>query len=72
MSLDGIPTYVLRGVGATIPFRLGAVPEAALLQVGGSAVSIDATKIVTIGTVASPRSAAAAPAATAAGGPPAA
>jgi len=33
MSLDGVPTYVSRGIGATIPVRLGAVPEATLIEI---------------------------------------
>lgn len=51
MLVDGMPTYVSRGVGATIPVRLGAVPEAVILELGGSgAVSIDATTIVEMRT----------------------
>jgi uncharacterized protein len=33
MHLGGVPTYVSRGIGATVPVRLGAVPEAILLEV---------------------------------------
>jgi hypothetical protein len=32
MRIAGVPTYVSRGIGATIPVRLGAVPEAILLE----------------------------------------
>ena len=47
MVLDGIPTYVCRGIGATIPLRLGAVPEAVMVELGGNGTaSIEATKIV--------------------------
>lgn len=49
MDLDGIPAYVSRGIGATIPLRLGSVPEAILLEIGPSgSVSIEATKVVEI------------------------
>jgi hypothetical protein len=33
MRLDGVTTYVSRGIGATIPVRLGSVPEAVLLEI---------------------------------------
>lgn len=33
MILDGVATYVSRGIGATIPVRLGAVPEATLIEI---------------------------------------
>ncbi|HET8569506.1 MAG TPA: metallophosphoesterase, partial [Candidatus Limnocylindria bacterium] len=33
MRLDGIPTYVSRGIGHTVPVRLGAVPEATLVEI---------------------------------------
>jgi predicted MPP superfamily phosphohydrolase len=29
-----VATYVSRGIGATIPVRLGARPEAVLLEIG--------------------------------------
>lgn len=49
MRLDGVATYVSRGVGATVPVRLGAVPEAMLLEIGpGGPGDIDATKVVEI------------------------
>jgi hypothetical protein len=34
MRLDGVTTYVSRGIGATIPVRFGARPEAVLLEIG--------------------------------------
>lgn len=34
MRLDGTLTYVTRGIGATIPIRFGAPPEAVLLEIG--------------------------------------
>ena len=49
MRIGGVPVYVSRGIGATIPLRLGAVPEAILLEItadGGS--TVDATKVVEI------------------------
>ncbi len=50
MTIGGAPAYVSRGIGATIPVRLGAVPEAVLLEIGpGDPVSIEATKVVEIG-----------------------
>lgn len=33
MHLDGVRTYVSRGIGATVPVRLGSVPEATLVDV---------------------------------------
>ena len=33
MSLGGVRTFVSRGIGATIPVRLGAVPEATLIEI---------------------------------------
>ena len=51
MHVDGIPSYVCRGIGAAIPLRLGAVPEAALIELSwGDPVSIEATKVVEIRT----------------------
>lgn len=32
MRVGGVPVYVSRGIGATVPVRLGAVPEAILLE----------------------------------------
>ncbi|MBI2324386.1 MAG: metallophosphoesterase family protein [Chloroflexi bacterium] len=56
MVVDGIPAYVTRGIGAMIPLRLGAVPEAVILELGGSGtVSIDATKVVEMRTTSSRR-----------------
>ncbi len=34
MRLGGVRTYVSRGIGATVPIRLGSVPEAILLEIG--------------------------------------
>lgn len=49
MTLAGIPVYVGRGMGATVPVRLGAVPEAILLELTpDDRVSIEATKVVAI------------------------
>lgn len=51
MSLGGIPTYVSRGIGATIPIRLGSVPEAILLETrSDDRVPIDATRVVSVRT----------------------
>lgn len=53
MHLRGTPTYVLRGVGASVPLRLGAVPEAVLLEIsrGDDPARITATKTVEIRSV---------------------
>lgn len=51
MRLGGVPTYVSRGIGATLPVRLGAVPEAILLEVTpGDGASIPDAKLVEIRT----------------------
>lgn len=51
MRLAGLSCYVSRGVGASIPVRLGAVPEAILLELTPSrAAATDATTIVEIPT----------------------
>lgn len=42
MSLDGVPAYVSRGIGATVPIRLGAVPEATLVVISPSPSPADA------------------------------
>lgn len=39
MRVAGLPTYVSRGIGATVPVRLGAVPEATLIEVGPVALA---------------------------------
>ncbi len=49
MTIAGVPTYVSRGIGATIPVRLGAVPEAILVDVApDDRDAIETTKIVAI------------------------
>ncbi len=49
MSIAGVATYVGRGIGATVPVRLGSVPEAILLDLrADDPVSIDATSVVTV------------------------
>lgn len=52
MRLGGVATYVSRGIGATIPIRLGAVPEAVLLEItAGERAAVAATKTVEIRSV---------------------
>ncbi|MDE3112522.1 MAG: metallophosphoesterase [Chloroflexota bacterium] len=53
MTIAGVPTYVGRGIGATIPIRLGSVPEAILVDVRADErdrVPIDTTSLVTLRT----------------------
>jgi uncharacterized protein len=51
MTLGGIQAYVGRGIGASVPLRLGSVPEAILLELTpADRVSIAATKVVEIRT----------------------
>lgn len=40
MTLDGVRTYVSRGMGATVPVRLGSVPEATLVEIAPRGSSI--------------------------------
>lgn len=49
MRVGGVPLYVSRGVGATVPVRLAAVPEAILLEITpGGSTPIEAMTLVEI------------------------
>lgn len=51
MRPGGVPTYVSRGIGATVPVRLASVPEAILLELTpDQRTSIDATTVMEIRT----------------------